>query len=1306
MKGDFTRLTFRQERHYGSVRLQQGRVLLDADWNEEHDILAHRIETETRDVVGLCGAPLHAPGFHLVTSAAQLTPEEQALAGNASPPAGPLLVSAGRCYVDGILAENERIVSINAQPDLLPASAPLVKLDDGTTVAFPPPVGTYFAYLDVWHRHVTALEDELLRERALGGPDTATRTKTVWQVKLVQVPAGASCSSKPSQWTTLVGAAPGTLQARTVTPPPPPNPCSLSPSGGYRRLENQLYRVEIHSVDNAGNATWKWSRDNGAIVARWLGMGATTSDLKVTSVGRDETERFAPNDWVELIDDERELQGLPGIMVQMESAAGDILKIKPATAVPAGPITFAGFVTNPKVRRWGPGGVQAVTPGTFVEVEGGVQVRFAAGALRTGDYWTIPARTAVSDIEWPFTTPQRPFGIRHHYCLLGVVVVASGGALQVTDCRKIFPPLTELPAGADLKKHNRYLHGWGVVCGLQVHCGGATRETVQVEKGYAIACDGTDIFVDSPQQLPIVERAAAAQLIDANGNGKVCITLAPGVAGSFALDVVKDEITSRSFQERVLEGTLLKDVIDDCVRPLAKELSEAFAGEGATDGRVVDESARNRVAAVNLFVQFANQAQGERVFLSRDEHERLLKLYERLRGLLKSRTFCAIQDDLPQPPAYPFNVDTGIGTFYGKGAHRGLRVSLDGTRAYAFGAAGSNRVLAFDVSTGEAIAEAELPLTNPTVQDVLPLGRRVLAVATNANGSALFLLDSEELAALAEPVNIPGRQVVRLFGFSDERVAFAIVRGEGMVRFDPSAPAAEHFAEIFAAFNATGHLASPGIAARGPVYAGAGPAGGAAGSTYSQVAEVQLAGTAAGVRLLPLVGLNGQTLSGDDAIECIEGVEPNTGARRLTVQAVVRQPGSEQRQLLTLDVRQGNPIAQFMLNTDGRVALAATLDRTVNAIAFEESYHLTWVGANATALNAADVAPLQVAPSALAIDQRGNMRVVLAYNAASPSVTTLAVEYVLGQRVFDMRVLADYRAGWMTVLNEILRRLLQRLKDCVCEHLLVDCPTCDERDRLILACVEIRAKQVYMICNFHRREVVTFPKLFYWLSAVPVIPLVTNLIESACCAVLARGAAGSSKAGGSFASARVVNESVVRLQTADFAKLESALTSYLRMTSSYGGEALLRRLGATQALDRSVGAGMIVNRAPATAKRTLADAGVHVARVVPLEEAFDGKEIARVGAVPVALNAGDRVDLYTRNGKVVFYAAAKAATTNAPAEENVMRRLGALEAGYRDAIAKRDAEIAALRKDLAALRTEIQKPPVPRSRTKSRGTPK
>ncbi|MDE3084307.1 MAG: hypothetical protein KGJ37_03680, partial [Verrucomicrobiota bacterium] len=80
MKADLSRSTFSQKKHYHDVRLQQGRVQLDADWNEQIDIAAHRVETETLDVVGKCGAPEHNAAFALATKAADLPADQQAAA--------------------------------------------------------------------------------------------------------------------------------------------------------------------------------------------------------------------------------------------------------------------------------------------------------------------------------------------------------------------------------------------------------------------------------------------------------------------------------------------------------------------------------------------------------------------------------------------------------------------------------------------------------------------------------------------------------------------------------------------------------------------------------------------------------------------------------------------------------------------------------------------------------------------------------------------------------------------------------------------------------------------------------------------------------------------------------------------------------------------------------------------------------------------------------------------------------------------------------------------------------------------------
>ncbi len=65
MKGDFSRSSFRPEKNYSRVLMQQGRVQLDADWNEQLAILAHRDEIRTLDILGQSGAPEGNHGFEV-----------------------------------------------------------------------------------------------------------------------------------------------------------------------------------------------------------------------------------------------------------------------------------------------------------------------------------------------------------------------------------------------------------------------------------------------------------------------------------------------------------------------------------------------------------------------------------------------------------------------------------------------------------------------------------------------------------------------------------------------------------------------------------------------------------------------------------------------------------------------------------------------------------------------------------------------------------------------------------------------------------------------------------------------------------------------------------------------------------------------------------------------------------------------------------------------------------------------------------------------------------------------------------------
>lgn len=69
MKGDFSRLTFDRKKHYSDVLMQQGRVLVDADWNEQQRIHRYRTETGTADIVGPSGVPA-TDGLNILTSSA------------------------------------------------------------------------------------------------------------------------------------------------------------------------------------------------------------------------------------------------------------------------------------------------------------------------------------------------------------------------------------------------------------------------------------------------------------------------------------------------------------------------------------------------------------------------------------------------------------------------------------------------------------------------------------------------------------------------------------------------------------------------------------------------------------------------------------------------------------------------------------------------------------------------------------------------------------------------------------------------------------------------------------------------------------------------------------------------------------------------------------------------------------------------------------------------------------------------------------------------------------------------------------
>jgi hypothetical protein len=78
--------------------------------------------------------------------------------------------------------------------------------------------------------------------------------------------------------------------------------------------------------------------------------------------------------------------------------------------------------------------------------------------------------------------------------------------------------------------------------------------------------------------------------------------------------------------------------------------------------------------------------------------------------------------------------------------------------------------------------------------------------------------------------------------------------------------------------------------------------------------------------------------------------------------------------------------------------------------------------------------------------------------------------------------------------------LFEYIPECGCYQLLPPCSPDPHDDRLILACVTIQDGEIIDICNLGCRQFAGgFPSFFYWLSLVPIIPLLKSLITQACC---------------------------------------------------------------------------------------------------------------------------------------------------------------------------------------------------------------
>ncbi|MGW8952484.1 DUF6519 domain-containing protein [Streptomyces sp. NPDC055709] len=480
MHADISRSTFRPDRHYAAVIAQQGRVQLDADANEQTAIQLARARAVAADLIGQHGGPAGATGFALGFEGRGIELDD-------------LTIGGGRYYVDGIALDATRPAPGTPVDDGPPADggdkdAPPAPAPAATWTYWDQPDGyrdperpgdrlptqfPYLAYLKVWERSVTAAEDPLLREVALGSamPDTAARLKTVWQVLPLagsqlelDLEDGADQDKGRIRAAFAKWAAAQTSTARMAARSERPDhadedPCVLRPDARYRGPENQLYRVEIHEGGQADGATFKWSRENGSVTFAVDALDGTWVEL--ASLGSDDKLDLNVGDQVEFADTAYISRGEPLPLLRVEEV--DLPGRRVRLSAEPDPSVGRRPELHPFLRRWdhragsrqtagagrgkqgakARGGALRVEEGGWLSLEDGVQVYFEPGrTYRAGDFWLVAARTATGDVEWPTDAARRPLlqspaGVRVHHAPLAWV----WGEGSVADLRLAFGPL-------------------------------------------------------------------------------------------------------------------------------------------------------------------------------------------------------------------------------------------------------------------------------------------------------------------------------------------------------------------------------------------------------------------------------------------------------------------------------------------------------------------------------------------------------------------------------------------------------------------------------------------------------------------------------------------------------------------------------------------------------------------------------------------------------------------------------------------------------------------------------------------------
>ncbi len=398
MTGDFTSVPLRASDRWTAARMQQGRVLLDTDWNLTIDGSARDARDLARDAIGFAGVPAGSSAFEVTVVG------------------GALVISAGVMWIDGLAARNPEDLAYTAQAEIpaLPAAG-LVEL-----------------YLDAFVEEVQAAEDETLLDPALDRVDTTTRTRVGWRVRAVPTksPECGSAALPP-------GLSTGLLDVVRTAAPANADPCA-PPDDPQNRLPDGLLRIEVIDAGTESTARFAWSYADGgdAVAAQVAGTAVTLTTSPAVA--------FGPGDLAEVStlarrSDRRDHGALHTISAVTPVAGGDLVTLATPSAV-------VGDPPGTCLRRWDGQSVGAAGPvvATLGAADVGIAFTARPGDYLVGDWWGSRVRGSANDAVEELTAAP-PDGVRHSSAPLAVVDLDTMTVLA--DCRRKFRPLVDIRGG-------------------------------------------------------------------------------------------------------------------------------------------------------------------------------------------------------------------------------------------------------------------------------------------------------------------------------------------------------------------------------------------------------------------------------------------------------------------------------------------------------------------------------------------------------------------------------------------------------------------------------------------------------------------------------------------------------------------------------------------------------------------------------------------------------------------------------------------------------------------------------------------